>query len=117
MRFNTMAWFGLGFVVTLAGMGGFEFATAGSRARDVQGAHPGAYVVAESYYGNARVTGAVRQTSLGPQVQLPGGSWVYCRTSCADTLRVEAVDFWQSREHNGTRRDGGFLNLNFTRRW
>ena len=87
MRFNTMAWFGLGFVVTLAGMGGFEFATAGSRARDAQGAHTGAYVVAESYYGNARVTGAVRQTSLGPQVQLPGGSWVYCRTSCADACR------------------------------
>ena len=112
MRFNTMAWFGLGFVVTLVGMGGFEFATAASRARD-----PGAYVVAESYYGNARVTGAVRQTSLGPQVQLPGGSWVYCRTSCADTLRVETVDFWHSREYNGTRRDGGFFNLNFTRRW
>ena len=77
----------------------------------------GAFVVAESHYGNARVTGAVRPTSLGPQVRLPGGSWIYCRTSCADTLRVETVDFWHVRENNGQRRDGGFLDLNFVRRW
>ena len=114
MRVRFIAWFCAGFAFTFAVVGGMQLATAGGR--DVRGA-PQGYVVAESQYGNARVTGAVRPTSLGPQVQLPGGSWVYCRTSCSDTLRVETVDFWNSRERNGVRRDGGFMNLNFERRW
>ncbi len=50
-------------------------------------------VVAESRFGNGSVTGAVRNTSLGPQVQLPTGRWVYCRRSCSETLRVETIDF------------------------
>ena len=113
MKTYIIAWFCLGFAVTLVAVNSIEMATAGSRAARA----PAGYVVAESYYGNARVTGAVRQTSLGPQVQLPGGSWVHCRTSCADTLRVETVDFWHARETYGGRRDGGFRDLNFVRRW
>ena len=58
------------------------------------------YVIAESRHGNGTVTGAVRRTRLGPQVQLPGGSWEYCRRLCSETLRVESIDFWDSR-HNG----------------
>lgn len=54
------------------------------------------YVVARSDFGNGTVSGPVRLTSKGPQVQLPGGTWVYCRQSCSETLRVETVDFWQS---------------------
>ncbi|MEZ5899950.1 MAG: hypothetical protein AB7S74_11765 [Hyphomicrobium sp.] len=53
----------------------------------------GAYVTAESRFGNGSVTGAVRNTDLGPQVQLPDGHWEYCRRSCSETLRVETVDF------------------------
>ena len=49
-------------------------------------------VLAVSRHGNGHVTGAVRPTSVGPQVQLPSGSWVYCRRSCSETLRVETVD-------------------------
>jgi hypothetical protein len=30
------------------------------------------------------------------KVQLPGGRWVYCRRSCAETLRVETVDFFET---------------------
>ena len=56
----------------------------------------GSYVVAESEFGNGRVAGPVRYTRLGRQVQLPGGSWVYCAKSCAETLRIKTVDFWQS---------------------
>lgn len=52
----------------------------------------GDYVIAESRFGNGTVTGAVRNTDLGPQVQLPGGTWQYCRRSCSETLRVETVD-------------------------
>ncbi len=59
------------------------------------------YVVAESDYGNGRVTGAVRFTELGPQVQTPGGNWYYCRRSCSETLRVETVDFWEAQRDYG----------------
>lgn len=55
------------------------------------------YVVAHSRFGNGSITGAVRQTSVGPQVRLPGGTWEYCRRSCSETLRVETVDIWEGR--------------------
>jgi hypothetical protein len=51
------------------------------------------YVTAVSRHFNGQVTGAVRGTDLGPQVQLPTGRWVYCRRSCSETLRVESIDF------------------------
>jgi hypothetical protein len=53
------------------------------------------YVTAVSRHNNGQVTGAVRGTDLGPQVQLPTGRWVYCRRSCSETLRVESIDFNQ----------------------
>ncbi len=53
----------------------------------------GDYAVAESRHNNGQVSGAVRGTDLGPQVQLPTGRWVYCRRSCSETLRVETIDF------------------------
>lgn len=64
------------------------------------------YVTAESRFGNGSITGAVRQTELGPQVQLPSGHWEYCRRSCAETLRVETVDL---NEHNAQTVGGGGL--------
>lgn len=53
-----------------------------------------AVVVAESRQGNGTVSGPVRRVATGYEVRLPGGTWVACRTSCAETLRVETVDFW-----------------------
>jgi hypothetical protein len=64
-------------------------ADAGRRPRNHGG---GDGVIATSRFGNGSVIGAVRPTSVGPQVQLPSGSWVYCRRSCSETLRVETVD-------------------------
>lgn len=61
------------------------------------------YVVAHSNFGNGSVTGAVRWTRKGPQVQLPGGAWVYCERTCKDTLRLKTVDFFQSEEGAGGR--------------
>ena len=59
-------------------------------------------VIATSRFGNGSVGGAVRGTSVGPQVQLPSGSWIYCRRSCSETLRVETVDLHQeSRDFAG----------------
>src|SRR5687768_14926478 len=71
---------------------GFAATAAAARPvhRDGQGE---GVVVAESRFGNGVVAGPVRWQRLGPQVRLPGGTWVYCRRSCAETLRVETVDF------------------------
>ncbi|MEO1206597.1 MAG: hypothetical protein AAFV45_09715 [Pseudomonadota bacterium] len=55
------------------------------------------YVIAESRHGNGSISGRVRPSRLGPQVQLPSGRWEYCRRSCSETLRVETVDFWEGR--------------------
>lgn len=53
-------------------------------------------VVAESRYGNGTVSGPVREGRHGLEVRLPGGTWVGCRRSCSETLRVETVDFWEN---------------------
>ena len=103
--------------LALATATAFAFTTTVSEAgRFKRGYNEGNYVVAESEYGNGRVAGPVRHTRLGRQVRLPGGSWVYCSKSCAETLRVKTVDFWQSDEgagtHISTTQDGGsFGNL------
>lgn len=52
------------------------------------------YVTAQSHYGNGSVRGPVRNTPVGRQVRLPHGTWVYCRTSCSETLRVETIDIF-----------------------
>lgn len=61
----------------------------------------GGYVHAESRFGHGSVSGPVRDTARGPQVRLPGGSWIYCRATCRDTLREETVDFWETRAPGG----------------
>lgn len=68
------------------------------------------YAVAESRFGHGRVSGPVRMTELGPQVRLPGGSWIHCRKSCSETLRVESVDFWENQnERNRTDNECGLF--------
>ncbi|MDQ8700144.1 hypothetical protein [Hyphomicrobium sp. LHD-15] len=52
--------------------------------------------VAVSRFGNGTVTGPVRPTSTGYEVRLPSGSWVACRRSCSETLRVETVDLTEN---------------------
>ena len=65
------------------------------RGRGYNGAEEGG-VVAHSRYGNGSVSGAVREARNGLQVQLPGGTWEYCRASCSETLRVETVDKFEN---------------------
>ncbi len=75
-----------------------------------------AYVVAESRVGNGTVSGAVREAPLGPQVQLPSGTWIYCRHSCSETLRVETIDYWDAHGPNATANESGvFGTLKITR--
>ena len=98
-------------------------ATVSEAGRYKRSYNEGSYVVAESDFGNGRVSSRVRHTRVGRQVQLPGGNWVYCARSCAETLRVETVDFWQSEKGAGvgneSTHDGGVfgkLRLNFGHR-
>jgi hypothetical protein len=97
--------------VFLAGAAGADASDRRTYARDHQVAPP--YVVAKSAFGNKTVKGAVRPTHLGYQVQLPGGTWIYCRMSCTETLRVETVDFWEARNRDGSERTFGLLDYFF----
>lgn len=65
------------------------------RSRGSNGGRDGV-VVAVSKYGNGTVTGPVRRVRNGLEVRLPGGSWVGCRASCSETLRVQSVDFYEN---------------------
>ena len=56
------------------------------------------YVIADSRFGNGSVRGAVREGRSGLQVQLPGGTWEYCRASCSETLRVQTVDIFANQD-------------------
>ncbi len=59
------------------------------------------YVVAYSHDGNGAIRAPWRDTARGRQVRLPHGTWVYCRTSCSETLRVQTIDIW-ANVNNGT---------------
>jgi hypothetical protein len=54
-------------------------------------------VTACSTYGEGCTTAPVRQTSVGEQVRLKGGTWIYCEVDCRDTLRRATVDFWHDQ--------------------
>lgn len=56
----------------------------------------GDVAIAVSRYGNGNVTGPVRTTRTGYEVRKPNGTWIACRRSCAETLRVETVDFYEN---------------------
>jgi hypothetical protein len=81
------------------------------------------YVVAESRFGNGKVSGPVRYTSVGRQVRTPGGNWLHCERSCSETLRVNTVDFWQNEQGAGRQgsidQQDGLLSrwLRFERRY
>ena len=115
MRFDTVSWFGCGFAVVMVASAGQHLASAQGYGRDGsedrRAAPSQGYVVAQSRFGNTQVRGAVRQTSLGPQVQLPGGSWIYCKRSCSETLRAESVDFWEARQGPGGQEQGLLIYL------
>ena len=56
----------------------------------------GNVAVARSRFGNGTVSGPVRATRVGYEVRKPNGTWIACRRSCSETLRVETVDFYES---------------------
>lgn len=60
----------------------------------------GRSVTAVSRYGNGTLTAPVRPAPSGYEVRLPGGVWIHCAGDCADTLRREKLDFWETREED-----------------
>jgi hypothetical protein len=53
-----------------------------------------AYAV--SRHGNGEISAPIRFTRTGREVRLPGGTWVGCRRSCSETLRVETIDIFEN---------------------
>lgn len=80
--------------------------------RDSRG-NAGSYVTAESQWGNGRVSGPVRPGKFGPEVRLPGGTWVHCVRSCSETLRRESIDFWQSHGNHAPDQGPGYFQRFF----
>lgn len=66
-------------------------------------------ITAHSHHGNGSVKAPYRKTPVGYQIRLPHGTWVYCRTSCRETLRVETVDIWSAVIDNGSLIGAGTL--------
>ena len=71
--------------------------------------HSHSYVTAESHWGNGRASGPVRQGRHGPEVRLPGGTWVECVRSCSETLRKETVDYWQAHGNHAPDTGPGYF--------
>jgi hypothetical protein len=73
------------------------------------------WVTAESRYSGQTVRGPVRRGPRGLlEVRLPGGTWMECGRSCADTLRRETVDFWRANRDRANSGDGpGYLKFRF----
>jgi hypothetical protein len=44
--------------------------------------------------GHGCITAAVRQGRQGPEVRLPGGTWVGCAGDCRESLLEKTLDFW-----------------------
>lgn len=68
---------------------------------------PGEQIFARSHFGNGSVAGVVRPARYGWEVRLPRGTWVGCRRSCEETLRVSTVDVFEYQD--GTARGYGTL--------
>jgi hypothetical protein len=60
---------------------------------------PGEVITAYSHYGNGTVSSVVRPGRHGWQVRLPRGTWVSCRRSCEETLRVQTIDVFGSGDY------------------
>lgn len=67
-----------------------------AEARYARSYHDGATVTAYSRHGNGAISGQIRRGDSVWQVQLPHGTWVDCRRSCEETLRVQTIDIFET---------------------
>lgn len=56
----------------------------------------GMVITAYSRHGNGAIDGEIRRGQYAWEVRLPHGTWVSCRRSCEETLRVETVDIFEN---------------------
>ncbi|MGQ0456906.1 MAG: hypothetical protein ACT4OU_07580 [Hyphomicrobium sp.] len=76
-----------------------SFASAGeANARRALDYQDGMTIEAVSRHGNGSQLGVVRSARYGWEVRLPRGTWVSCRRSCEETLRVETVDLFETED-------------------
>ena len=66
-----------------------------ARARD---GYDSGTVTTYSRHGNGEISGAVRPGRYAWEVQLPHGTWVSCRRSCEETLRVQTIDIFENQD-------------------
>lgn len=100
MRANNGNWVAMVVVAASLAAALSPAAHAGRRAYSPGGYDGDGFTVAESRHGNGKVSGPVRLGRDGYEVRLPGGTWIGCRRSCSETLRVETVDLWENDGRN-----------------
>jgi hypothetical protein len=80
----------------LAALVALSASTAPAAAHYRRAYEEGSTVTAYSHYGNGSITGEIRRGANAWQVRLPHGTWVNCRRSCEETLRVQTVDIFEN---------------------
>jgi hypothetical protein len=83
-------------LAVLAGLAALSASTGSADARYGRAYEDSAAVTAYSRHGNGSISGEIRRGATGWQVRLPHGTWVYCRRSCEETLRVQTVDIFEN---------------------
>lgn len=61
-------------------------------------------VTACSRFGSQCISAPTRPARFGPEIRLPGGTWISCKLDCKSTLRDETLDFWHLRDLDRARR-------------
>lgn len=70
-------------------------------------------VYAESRWGHGSVSGPVRRGPNGWEVRMPRGTWLECKRSCSETLRLATVDFWETQGRNPPDGGPGYFRFDF----
>ena len=57
--------------------------------------------------GHGCIVAAVRQGRQGPEVRLPGGTWVGCAGDCRESVLEKTLDFWDMQMEVAPDSSGG----------
>jgi hypothetical protein len=84
-----------------------------TRERPSAGPPRSSVVVADSRFGHGSVSGPVRRGQSGWEVRLPRGTWVPCKRSCSEELRLATVDFWETQGRSAPDGGPGYFRFDF----